>query len=170
MKPTLFVYLYRGFLYVGCPTARWLPGERVSHGQKPIPCEVETVGCWPCVAVSFPGRPATFEDLLTFAADVRWRHAHPERAYELNVSAQRCDGLHVPEPEAQRPLLADVATMLPSEWGFDDWKPPPPPVIGVDGRCSCDAATTCPIGRRGGETRCSAADLDNRGVKYERKK
>lgn len=37
--------------------------------------------------------------------------------------------------------------------------------IGDDGRCKCSAADPCPLGRVGGEVRCSAKELEDAGFK-----
>lgn len=72
-------------------------------------------------------------------------------------------------PASPRIDMHGIALVPEVEMISEDNPPGKDPVkIGKDGLCKCDCGTTCPLGRMGMEMRCTATELEIRGIEIER--
>ncbi len=69
--------------------------------------------------------------------------------------------------DAVKSMGFDYTGPLDEDIPEEDEQPNDGPIvtIGKDGRCQCDAATICPLGRIGAEHRCTEAELIAKGIK-----
>lgn len=89
-------------------------------------------------------RIANQSELLTRRAE----KAHDDRAIARvgDEEGNPCDG----NPATKGGVLAGDRTVI----------------IMADGRCGCDCATTCPLGKTGSATRCTRAELEAKGFAH----